>query len=306
MILVLSRNTLVMPVYNKKLAQSQKLASSLRGTRIELVEDFPKNIRICHAVFDQDGTLSKLRRGWENIMEPMMIRCVIGDMERVPMALLEEIKVKIRDFIDRTTGIQTLAQMQGLVNLVKEYNLVPDGGVLDAFGYKNLYNRELMRMINARISDYHKKKIRLNNLRIRGSIAFLRKLSNLGIKLHLASGTDLQDVISEATFLGYASFFSSEIYGAVGDLKKEAKGDLINGIIEHINLKEEGLLVVGDGPVEMEKGRAAGSICLGVASDEFHDSVINQSKRQRLIRSGAHLICSDFSDVDTLCSIIGI
>jgi hypothetical protein len=35
--------------------------------------------------------------------------------------------------------------MKGLVELVKEFGLVPDDRILDAFGYKEIYNKELLK-----------------------------------------------------------------------------------------------------------------------------------------------------------------
>ena len=35
--------------------------------------------RVTHAIFDNDGTISTLREGWETIMEPVMIRAILGD-----------------------------------------------------------------------------------------------------------------------------------------------------------------------------------------------------------------------------------
>ena len=34
------------------------------------------------AVFDFDGTISTLRCGWEEVMEPLMLECISGEKKR--------------------------------------------------------------------------------------------------------------------------------------------------------------------------------------------------------------------------------
>ena len=68
-----------------------------------------------------------LRQGWEEVMEPMMIEAILGprltDIDDATMPGSSH----VRAFIDRTTGIQTLAQMKGLIDLVHEFGLVTPG-----------------------------------------------------------------------------------------------------------------------------------------------------------------------------------
>ena len=55
-------------------------------------------------------------------MEPMMIKAILGEhFHDADEALYHRVQTRVLDFIDKTTGIQTLIQMQGLVKLVKEY-----------------------------------------------------------------------------------------------------------------------------------------------------------------------------------------
>ena len=59
------------------------------------------------ALFDFDGTVSTLRQGWEAIMSPLMIEMINGRT-----AHDQELENKIRNFIDESTGIQTIFQMR--------------------------------------------------------------------------------------------------------------------------------------------------------------------------------------------------
>ena len=54
----------------------------------------------------------------------------------------------------KSTGIQTILQMEGLVELVKEFDLVPNNEIRDKFGYKEVYNDALMEMVSKRILKF--------------------------------------------------------------------------------------------------------------------------------------------------------
>ena len=85
----------------------------------------PQDLAIEHCIFDHDGTLTMLREGWEGIMEPMMVHAILGPAyETATAALFAEITRKVKRLIDQTTGIQTLMQMQGLVDLVRAAGFV--------------------------------------------------------------------------------------------------------------------------------------------------------------------------------------
>lgn len=51
----------------------------------------------------------------------------------------------------------------------------------------------------------------------------MEKLHKSGVTLYLASGTDEEEVKNEARILGYDHLFNGGIFGAVGDITKEAK-----------------------------------------------------------------------------------
>ena len=86
-----------------------------------------KRPSIKHAIFDHDGTISTLREGWELIMAPMMIKAILGDkFHEADEALYHKIESRVRDFIDKTTGIQTLMQMKILLDVIREFGCVPE------------------------------------------------------------------------------------------------------------------------------------------------------------------------------------
>ncbi len=154
-------------------------------------------------------------------------------------------------------------------------------------------------------------KVKLNNKElsaddyiVKGAVPFLTTLKNKGIKLYMASGTDKEDVINEAEVLGYAHLFDGGIYGSVGDVKKYSKKIVIDKIITDNNLKGTELLVTGDGTVEIKECIKFEGIAIGIASDEVRRYDLNEEKRTRLIKAGADIIISDFSQADKLVKLL--
>ncbi|VAV84221.1 hypothetical protein MNBD_BACTEROID02-859, partial [hydrothermal vent metagenome] len=245
------------------------------------------------------------REGWEHIMEPVMIKAILGDhYDTADKALYDKVRTRALDFIDKSTGIQTIVQMEGLVKMVEEFNFVPKEAILDKFGYKEIYNNGLMEMVDERMTKLNSGQLTVQDFTVKGAVDFLYALKDRGIKLYLASGTDKADVINEAESLGYADVFDGGIYGSVGDISKYSKKMVIENIIKENNLKGNELLVIGDGPVEIKECRKANGIAIGIASDEVRRYGLNQEKRSRLIKAGAQIIIPDFSQADTLIDLI--
>lgn len=296
-------------VYRPELAEDVRGATYIEGTEIERVcppdELTPGRIR--HAVFDHDGTISVLRQGWEAIMEPVMIRAILGDrFATAEPSLYAEVRDRVREFIDRSTGIQTILQMEALVQMVHEAGYVPEDRVLDKFGYKQVYNDALMEMVNHRIEKLESGQLSIEDYTVKGAVPLLYALRERGIRLYLASGTDRQDVIDEATRLGYAEVFDGGIHGSVGDVSKYSKKMVIEKIMADNNLHGSELVVFGDGPVEIRECRRRGGVAVGLASDEVRRYGLDAQKRTRLIRAGADLVLPDFSQLDALLEVLGM
>jgi rfaE bifunctional protein kinase chain/domain len=294
-------------IYHPELAKDIRHAVYFDGSEIELCYPLETIHRgnVKHAVFDHDGTISALREGWEKVMEPVMIRAILGEhYETADETLYLKVVARVRDYIDKSTGIQTVIQMEGLVEMVQEFGLVPADKILDKFGYKEIYNDALMEMVNRRICKLEKGELEVNDYAIKGAINFLEILHKKGVKLYLASGTDREDVIREAEAMGYAGLFSGGIYGAVGDIKKYSKKIVLNNIIKENDLHGSELVTIGDGPVELRECRKVGGISIGIASDEIRRHGLNLEKRTRLIRAGAHAVIPDFSQSDKLLELL--
>ncbi|NLH48609.1 MAG: HAD family hydrolase [Myxococcales bacterium] len=293
-------------VYRPELAEDIRRVRYLPGTEFEVVGDRRPPARVTHVIFDHDGTISTLREGWERIMEPMMIRAILGPRyESADDSLYHRVVDRVRDFIDKSTGIQTLAQMQGLARMVREFGCVPEADVLDEHGYKKIYNDALLAVVRRRIAKFDAAELSLADYTVKNAVRLLEALRRAGVRLYLASGTDEQDVVAEAEALGYAGLFAGAIYGAVGDVRHEAKRLVIERILGEIG-DPAGLVAIGDGPVEIRETHKRGGYAIGVATDELRRFGLNEAKRARLVRAGADLIIPDYSQLPALLRFLNV
>jgi phosphoglycolate phosphatase-like HAD superfamily hydrolase len=292
-------------VYNPELAECLHRVQYLKGSEIEIINEPSPAPNIRHAIFDHDGTISTLREGWEKIMEPMMMKSILGTQhETGDEAPFLRIRNRVRKFIEQTTGIQTIVQVQGLVELVREFGLVPEDQILSAAEYKQIFNEELMALVDLRIAKLDRGELSVNDFTLKGIVNFLRALKQAGVLLYLASGTDAEDVKREAERLGYAEVFEGRIYGSIGQIANDAKRIIIGRILDEINGAAEQIVTFGDGPVEMRESVRRGVLAIGVASDELRRFGLNPEKRARLIRAGANAVVPDFSQWQRLWELL--
>lgn len=295
-------------VYNPELAEDIRHANYWENSEIEIIRQWPEPLNIRYAIFDHDGSISTLREGWEHIMLPMMMKAILGDhFQNADEALYHKVRTRAVDFIDKTTGIQTLVQMKGLVELVCEFGLVPGNLILDEFGYKEIYNKELLKMVREREAKIVRGELALEDFRLKNAVKLLEKLYDAGVTLYLVSGTDEEDVKNEARILGYDHLFEGGIYGAVGDVNKEAKKMVLDRILNIIGNSNTGQVAAfGDGPVEIRETRKMGGITVGIASNELKRHSLNENKRTRLIKAGADIVIPDFSQLSRLLKLLNI
>ncbi len=289
-------------VYNFETAQSIRKCPYVKGSEIEVISGSVSKRKIEYAVFDHDGTVSTLRRGWEAIMAPLMVKAILGDSySKVSEATLRKISEDAQVFIDKTTGIQTIRQMEGLVKLVGDYGYVPKNKILNAKGYKKAYLDELNLLIDERVARLATGQRDIADYTMKGSVEMLKALRERGVTLFLASGTDEEYVKKEAYDLGYGDLFNGGIFGAGDDVKVEPKKIVLDMIIKKIGLdKVNNIVTFGDGPVEIRETVKRGALAVGIASNEEQRFGLNEVKRKRLILAGAHLIIPDFSEYNKL------
>lgn len=239
------------------------------------------------ALFDFDGTVSLIRSGWVEVMVPMMVEILAelntGESDETLRTLVEE-------FVSRLTGEQTIYQMIELARQVEQRG----GRPRPPLEYKRLYHDRLMGKIHHRREDLLQGKVSPERYLVPGVSTFLAALTDRGLKLYCASGTDLAYTIEEAGLLGVERYFDGRIYGALDDYKSFSKEILIRKIVSDLECRGDELIGFGDGYVEIKNVKDAGGFAVGVATDEPECQVVDPWKRERLVNVGADLIIPNF------------
>src|SRR5512142_1842335 len=131
---------------------------------------------IRHVLFDFDGTLSVLRQGWEEVMIPLMVEEISGQYD--DPAVLQEIEREVREYVDRSSGILTIRQMQWLVDAVERHGLALSAqlarSALTARQYKMIYLERLMVQVGQRIARLVCGETSPGEAMVAGAEAFLR------------------------------------------------------------------------------------------------------------------------------------
>jgi len=260
-------------------------------------DHLPKG-KVKAAIFDFDGTFSTLRCGWEKIMRKLMLELISGGKEYG-----KDLEEKVDAYIDASTGIQTVYQMQWLKDEVEKAGYGRDDR--DVWWYKDEYNRRLMEEVSLRIQRLENGEDKPEQYLVAGAVEFLKTLQDKGIAVYLASGTDHKDVVHEATVLGVAPLFSV-IKGAPERQVACSKEAVIKMLLEDSGLPGECLLLVGDGKVEIALGAENGAYTLGAATDEENLRGVNPVKRERLIKAGADVLIGDFENLEGLLAWLEI
>ena len=250
-------------------------------------------------LFDFDGTISTLRCGWERVMKPLMLEMISGGR-----GWDEALEREVDDYINESTGIQTIHQMKWLAQTVQARGMNPSASD-DPWWYKGEYNRRLMESVSARVANVKDGSLPREHYMIGGSEGFLQALTARGVKLYVASGTDHPDVINEVAALGLTKYFTF-IAGAPMAAESCSKEKVIADLIETEGLSGADFAVIGDGKVEIRLGNEAGARTVGLASDEENLRGVNPVKRERLINAGADVICGDFTGMEELLSFLGL
>ena len=265
----------------------------LPGTSIEIINPGVKRGDVRFALFDFDGTISLIREGWQRVMIPLMVE-TLGEVS--PDESEEDLRAWATEFVDRTTGVQTIRQMMGLCDEVARRG----GQPLDPIVCKRMYLDRLWERIGHRVRGLKEGRIAPGEMMVAGATDILENLRCRSVVSYLASGTDIGYVRDEARALGVYAYFTGGVYGALDSYEDYSKAKVIGEILSTHGLRGSELVVFGDGFVEIENIVAVGGIAVGVASDEVHRAGIDEWKRQRLIQAGADLIVPDFREQERL------
>jgi 3,4-dihydroxy 2-butanone 4-phosphate synthase/GTP cyclohydrolase II len=269
----------------------EKMGHSLPGWEesdlaIERLNKNAPNGPFSTAIFDFDGTLSLIRRNWQDVMIPMMVT-ILSDCQSGESR--DELHRLVEEFVMRLNGRQTIYQMMQLAEEVRKRG----GEPLEPLEYKHRYHDLLWEAVGRRVEGVESGEIEPEELRVPGALQMLTALRDRGVQLYLASGTDLNYVKREAEALKLSEFFGDRIYGALDDYEKFSKAMIIQNLVQELGAGES-IVGFGDGFVEIEEIRKVGGLAVGVATNEEKRQGINTWKRERLARAGADWIVPDF------------
>lgn len=265
---------------------------------IEFSPSFAPRPGIKHVLFDFDGTLSLIRQGWPEVMVPMFAEM----LPPLPGETEEDRRRLAFEDIMRLNGKQTIYQMIQLAERIKERGGTPK----DPLWYKYEYLRRLDVRIRDRIAGLKNGTIKPDDMLVYRARPLLEELCRRGMKLHLASGTDVQFVRQEAELLNLTQYFGENIHGALDDYKRFSKQMVIERILRDYKIPGAQLLSFGDGYVEIQNTKEVGGLAVAVASDEAHNGSgkMDEWKRQRLLGVGADVVIPDYRDALLLLKII--
>lgn len=264
---------------------------------MEIINKGTRPGRLHSVVFDFDGTLSLIRKGWQQIMTPYFTEVL---MDTPGHGELEDEAGCARDFIDILTGKQTIYQCMRL----NEEVVKRGGPERDPLEYKNEYHRRLLEKIDYRRKGLASGDIKPEEYLVPGSVEIIGLLLDRDVDIYLASGTDEVYVKEEVALLGLDGYFKDRVYGARDDYRLFSKAMVIKRIISENGLHGSSLAGFGDGYVEIENVKEVGGIAIGVATDEEKLEGVDQWKRERLIRAGADVIIPDFTGLGELESYL--
>jgi hydroxymethylpyrimidine pyrophosphatase-like HAD family hydrolase len=129
-------------------------------------------------------------------------------------------------------------------------------------------------------------------------------LEEQGVALYLASGTDHEDVITEAESLDLVRYFGPRIYGARHDGQGFTKAALVRHLLDQERYKPEELVAFGDGFVEINEVSKSAGLAVGVATDEPECLQVDEGKRRHLIAAGANYIIPNYTGLSELVDLV--
>jgi phosphoglycolate phosphatase-like HAD superfamily hydrolase len=251
---------------------------------------------ISHVIFDFDGTLSWLRNGWPDVMTQLFSEFLPAEQRDSA-----EVRQQLRRDILALNGKPSIHQMQRFREYAQGWKVnAPEPNAL-----LELYLQRLDATLQQRIGRLIRREAQPEQFVIAGVFPVLDELRARGLKLVILSGTAEPEVKREATLLGLQPYFGDHIYGSTPGLNFSKK-QVIDRIIQEEGIQGSHLLSFGDGPVEIEFTKAVGGLAIGVASDErAHGSgVVDEDKREHLVRAGADVIIPDYIGVRPILDTI--
>jgi phosphoglycolate phosphatase-like HAD superfamily hydrolase len=227
------------------------------------------------AIIDYDGTLTRVRYGWEVKMKEFFLKKICAN-RTLSQEELTKAKELTAQWVDHAQGTTINQQMTALSEILNYFNFKHQLEILiDEFD-KYSTEWEYSRMHEL------KEKGEIDSLFLNGAIDFLKNLQNEGYELHMLSGTSHEKLIYECEVLGLSNYFI-HIQGYATHLASPYKLESMRSTIAQFNYAPKHTLIIGDGLTELKAGRELGCKCLAIAIDEHTGNTpdINKQKLQK-------------------------
>ncbi len=238
-------------------------------------------------MFDNDGTIHRIREKWKGIMEEFMMGVLTKDGEIADESLVSRMRVRVRELIYETDGINTIEQMVGLVKMIQDFNQSDDAGieVRDTEAYKLEYVRAMQLAAIPTWVGLLDGSIAPEDVIVEGSFGFLHRLKELGAHTFIVSGTDLPLVQDDLNHIALAMRLHWEtlvdaIYGALLDSERSSKEARLREFLAQSDADPRTIAVIGDGPVELAVGYMNGCFTIGIAADEERREFLTKKVRE--------------------------
>ncbi len=239
------------------------------------------------AVFDFDGTISRIVEDWQELLVEMFQEYLQPYLHVEPVSL-----ERLWDIVDLNTGRKTISQAFSLAEEIKKRGGTPE----PAETYLEEYYRRLERVTGPRVAALRAGADPEKYL-MPGVRACLEMLRNHGILLAVASGSEETTVRESADLLGVTEFFNAGIFGTHGVGETFRKAAIFENILTKSGLAGENLVGFGDGHIETRDVHALNGLAVGIAFNEKLNGGLNLQRATRLTDAGADWIMADFTDV---------
>lgn len=242
------------------------------------------------AVFDFDGTVSRIVEDWQELMVALFQEVLRPYLHVEPVT--EE---QLLDIVDLNTGKRTVAQAHSLVAEVKKRGGTPDSPE----AYLAEYYRRLDGLMGPRLAAL-RAGADPDRFLMPGVRACLEMFRRRGVLLGLVSGSEVNTVRESAGLLGVTEYFNAGIYGTDGIGESFSKAAVFEEILAKNGLAGENLVGFGDGHVETHDAHTLGGLAVGVAFNEKANGGLNSQRAKRLADAGADWIITDFTNLPAI------
>ena len=247
------------------------------------------------AILDYDGTLSRLRHGWQTYMHEFFFRTAFPkgfDSSKASHVELECAQ-DLEEFIKHVAGTHYQTQLGALYSALEKLNSPHDSLEKITADYLQFNDQ----WVNKRLIQHRENK-RLPQLLLADAEKMLFYLKEQGYDLFLLSGTGSKEIKYECQFLGIDHYFQ-DLIGFTEGAPEPFKPKAIENILSQGNYTASSSLVIGDGLTELKAGRENNCQCIAIAIDEELGFGIDPIKLELQQAHGFHTIVTELADFST-------